>query len=401
MLLRSPSSLHQIHTAQVLDLCITAVRMVYDNIEVPSEGGPVVFRHVGLGGSAASRPHVVTWLQRELPQVHAAVTDSREYVSALAPCLKFSDGGAFQNKHGSREFVKVARALFIDVIALHRCRMMTAPPPDGFGLRMHVEGKQEQEVPFDWDLLLGLLPSAYPEHVMSVHATAYIYARITTGISHLDCSCNWYQFTRCQLVSQGLLLVTTALKNQRSITASTTGRHRRPDSRGAIERQDLPRKPPVRKRVHNLLPPEEPALQRKSRRLASKCDLWLVHVHCVFVVHFAESQHVRTLGVGLLLEVLPLLHTIRTVMWDSLRKRALLPFLMQLQMSSPWLLPCHLVQMGYYGRSCLHCKAWLCLRTEPLGTLVTRHCSTQCQHQSDSVCSNVHTHHGFSMPILA
>ena len=262
--LNTPSKLMKLPLDRLVTLCVRSFWMVYAPIVITCEGEMRSYRPIGLGGSAMSRPKALAWFKDNHQRLHDSIISTAEYkVANSKECLKPLPCGLFANGRGCREFVKVARALFVDVMALH-CLRQERGDPAALGLRM-TKGSGS----FDWSALEILIPPRFDR--MSVTGTAALWAHLTTGncVTLHSSSENshgqvtWFQFIAYQL-REFLPVQLSKDAHHQSFTVASKRRHCSVSGQSGATVSAQPEQAPRRKRVGSCLPPEEPS--RKSVR---------------------------------------------------------------------------------------------------------------------------------------
>ena len=210
-----------------------------------------VYKAIGLGGSSSSHPHAIKWLKKVSPPHAEAMELSLEYCKAM-PCLKkklppgrlasadflkMSRVGQFQNTGGLRDFVKVLRAAFIDILTLHVLRTAEADPPEGYGCSMH---KTVSDVKWDWSLLACLIPSSCDAERSSFEVSSMLWATLLTGVDNRGNHWSWVAWLSAQVLSNPAEPLEGRHLQQdlgcgTSITVLPSDRHKPSISRGPCE----------------------------------------------------------------------------------------------------------------------------------------------------------------------
>ena len=192
-------------------LCVTSMRWIYHSLVYKGR----VYMAIGLGGSGSSHPHAIKWLKKVSPPHAEAMELSLEYCKAM-PCLKkrlppgrlasadflkMSRVGQFQNTGGLRDFVKVLRAAFVDILTLHVLRTAEADPPEGYGCSMHQTGSPGSGVKWDWSLLTCLIPSTCDAERSSFEVSSMLWAALLTGVDNWDKRWSWVAWLSAQVLS--------------------------------------------------------------------------------------------------------------------------------------------------------------------------------------------------------
>eukprot|EP00892_Ulva_mutabilis_P011056 jgi/Ulvmu1/8322/UM042_0028.1 len=213
-------------------LCIMALRWVYDCIDYKG----VRYRPIGMGNSGASHASM-KWLKDNAPETRQQIEATREFCQGVA-CLKstppegrrcsdyflkLSAKGEFQNASGFRNYIKVVRAAFTEVLTLHTLRTSCAEPPQGLGWTMHKTDEPSVRVEWSWSTLM----TSIPEHdeLPAFHASAKLWAALTTGKDGEGKYWHWYSFLSAQVLSKdecGQVLLRTQLEGNTSVCVIST-----------------------------------------------------------------------------------------------------------------------------------------------------------------------------------
>ena len=201
---------HSMAVSLATTVCVTAMHWIYQSIGYKGQS----YKPMGLGGSSSSHPHAIKWLKQTDPIAFKAMESSSEYSMAMpilkkvlppgrrahAHFLKMSKVGEFQNTGGLRAFVKILRAAFIDILILHVLRTGNTTPPEGYGLRMHNTDAPDSAVPWNWSLLLRLVPSGCDMEQPSFEVSARLWATLLTGCDSSGIHWSWVSFLSAQVL---------------------------------------------------------------------------------------------------------------------------------------------------------------------------------------------------------
>eukprot|EP00892_Ulva_mutabilis_P007751 jgi/Ulvmu1/5348/UM022_0142.1 len=188
------------------------------------------------------------WLKDNAPETMQQIEATREFCQGVA-CLKrtLPEGrrcpeyflktnkkGEFQNASGFRNYIKVARAAFTDVLTLHTLRTSCAEPPQGLGWTMHKTDEPGVRVGWSWSTLMKLIPA--DDELPAFHASAMLWAVLTTGNDGEGRYWHWYSFLSSQVLSKdacGQVLLRTQLEGNTSVCVISTDHRFKSQSTGA------------------------------------------------------------------------------------------------------------------------------------------------------------------------
>lgn len=215
-------------------LCVTAVSWIGDSVKFKGRA----YCPLGLAKSGSAQPPSLRWLKSYVPDLHARLLSSPEFVPGL-PCwlakvpanrrpvsdyLQVSaTGGEFRNTANLFLPFRIVKGAFVEVSVLHVLRMNNQAPPPVYGWCMHTVGDPEANLPWNWSLLERLVPAAAQFSPFEV--SIRLWAALVQGSDATKRHWTWFSWLEAQIEHKHNTVLSHLIEDNVCVSIRTTSRH--------------------------------------------------------------------------------------------------------------------------------------------------------------------------------